>query len=567
MADLSPVAFNATIAAFGLLLYLFAWRVTRDLPPAAKVLSRLSLAVVAIAPFILAIFFSAYAPDQRSPPSGAPPGQTQTQAPSPQPAPVEDVQRREADAAAKREADARGVAEAAQRRAAEAREKATRAAEQQIGQQAPPVDAPVALPRVGSAPPGSGSAPSSPAPSSPVGEAPPPPPPVAAAPPPPPLSPAPSASSRGPTAAPTAEAPATRSMPPVTAPSPPPDYDVVPVFYGTDRGAKPGEKRVTYDSDRAKRLELGRAMVTVPKVHEVPNIERPWVYRIPLTNVILYQETEDPKKHFTMQEVKSLSKEDYLVLIRERLAASKKFKDHAVVFIHGFNTTFDFAVYRAAQMAYDLQFDGAPFVYSWPSKGQLGLQDYGYDRGSAEQAEPYLKEFLTLITRETGAKSVSIIAHSMGNLVLLPVLRELKNSAPDGVEISQIILAAPDVDRDRFENLAAEIKSYAKGTTLYVASNDWALELSKRLAGSVARAGDMPLTGPLLIPGIDTIDITATSSDMFSLHHSGYAEKTALLNDIQLIIQTGERPPEMRVPILQKITTDKGVYWRYPSAR
>ena len=71
----------------------------------------------------------------------------------------------------------------------------------------------------------------------------------------------------------------------------------------------------------------------------------------------------------------------------------------------------------------------------------------------------------------------------------------------------------------------------------------------------------------MVIPGIDTIDITATSSDMFSLHHSGYAEKTALLNDIQLIIQTGERPPEMRVPILQKITTDKGVYWRYPSAR
>ena len=346
-----------------------------------------------------------------------------------------------------------------------------------------------------------------------------------------------------------------------------PDYDVVPVFYGTDRGAQAGDKRVNYDSNRAKRLELGRAMVTVPKAHEVPNIERPWVYRIPLTNVVIYQETEDPKKHFTMQEVKALSKDEYLALIRERLATSKKFKDHAVVFIHGFNTTFDFAVYRAAQMAYDLQFDGAPFVYSWPSKGQLGLQDYGYDRGSAEQAEPYLKEFLSLVTRETGAKSVSIIAHSMGNLVLLPVLRELKNSAPAGVEISQIILAAPDVDRDRFENLAAEIKSYAKGTTLYVASNDWALELSKRLAGSVARAGDMPLTGPLLIPGIDTIDITATSSDMFSLHHSGYAEKTALLNDIQLIIQTGERPPEMRVPILQKITTDKGVYWRYPSAR
>jgi esterase/lipase superfamily enzyme len=359
--------------------------------------------------------------------------------------------------------------------------------------------------------------------------------------------------------------PATRSPTPTPAPSA--DYDVVPVFYGTDRAAKPTNTRAQYDFDRARRLELGRAMVTVPKAHEVPNIERPWVYRLPLTNVVIYQEAEDPKKHFTMLEVKALSRADYVQLVRERLATSSRFKDHAVVFVHGFNTTFDYAIYRAAQLSYDLKFDGVPFVYSWPSKGQVGLQDYGYDRGSAEQAEPYLKEFLQLVTRESGAKTISIIAHSMGNLVLLPVLRDLKNAAPQGVQISQIILAAPDVDRDRFENLAREIEGFGRGTTLYVASNDRALELSKRLAGSVARAGDSPLAGPLVVPGIDTIDVTATSTDMFSLNHSGYAEKSALLNDIQLIIQTGERPPENRIPILQKVTTPRGIYWRYPAAR
>ena len=112
--------------------------------------------------------------------------------------------------------------------------------------------------------------------------------------------------------------------------------------------------------------------------------------------------------------------------------------------------------------------------------------------------------------------------------------------------------------------LAAAIKGYAKGTTLYVASNDRALELSKRINGLVARAGDSPTGGPLILPDIDTIDVTATSTDFFALNHSGYAERTALINDIQLIIQTGERPPETRVPILKKETTDRGVYWRYP---
>jgi esterase/lipase superfamily enzyme len=484
MADLSPNAFNLTIAAVGLLLYLFAWRVTRDLPPAAKIFSRLSLAVVAIVPILLGIFFGASTPKQAStggdrPVASQPRMEQPTEAARPRPP---------------------------------------------IATAPPPVTSPA------------------PAPST-------------SAPPPPPVAVPESAPSRGLPPAPAGGAPA---------PPPSVDYDVVPVFYGTDRGQKAGEKRLTYDFERARRLELGRAMVTVPKVHEVPNIERPWAYRIPLTNVVIYQETEDPKKHFTMQEVKALSREDYLKLVRERLAASSRFKDHAVVFIHGFNTTFDFAVYRTAQMAYDLKFDGAPFVYSWPSKGAFGFQDYEYDRGSAEQADPYLKDFLNLVTAESGAKTISVIAHSMGNLVLLPVLRDLKNAAPDGVQISQIILAAPDVDRDRFANLAAAVKGFARGTTLYVASNDRALELSKRINGRVARAGDSPAGGPLILPDIDTIDVTATSTDFFALNHSGYAEKTALINDIQLIIQTGERPPESRVPILKKETTERGIYWRYP---
>ena len=72
----------------------------------------------------------------------------------------------------------------------------------------------------------------------------------------------------------------------------------------------------------------------------------------------------------------------------------------------------------------------SPLLYSWPSKGALTSHDYSHDRESAGQAEPYLREFLEFVARETGAKSVSIIAHSMGNQLLLPALRELKRAAP-----------------------------------------------------------------------------------------------------------------------------------------
>jgi hypothetical protein len=84
------------------------------------------------------------------------------------------------------------------------------------------------------------------------------------------------------------------------------------------------------------------------------------------------------------------------------------------------------------------------------------------------------------------------------------------------------------------------------------------------VAGGVPRAGDVPADGPLILPGVDTIDVTETSTDLLALNHSTYAERTALLNDIGLLLQTGERPPEKRVPILRRVSSKNGEFWRYP---
>ncbi len=350
--------------------------------------------------------------------------------------------------------------------------------------------------------------------------------------------------------------------PPATSAAAKGDWDVVPVFYGTDRLRKDGPKRATYGSERARRLELGRALVTVPTAHQVPTIERPFAVRVPYFQVVLYEQAEDPKRHFAIKELKPLSRDEFLMLARERIAASRAFKDQALLFVHGFNTAFEHALYRTAQLAYDLRFDGAAFLYSWPSGG--GVIGYGHDRESATQAEPYLKEFLELLVRKTGARSVSVIAHSMGNLPLLNVLRELGPALPEGVRFNELILAAPDVDRDVFANLAAAIRPYGRGITLYCSANDRAMNASRRFAGGVPRAGDVPSEGPVIIAGIDTIDVTSTSTDLLALNHSTYAEKSALLNDIGLLLQTGERPPERRIPILQKVKTARGEFWRYP---
>ena len=338
-------------------------------------------------------------------------------------------------------------------------------------------------------------------------------------------------------------------------------YDVVPVFYGTDRAVEADPKRLQFGAERGHQLQLGRALVTVPLIHKVPHIERPVVIEIPYFKVKVYEEKEDPQKHFTVQEIKGLTEAEMLALVKQRLATSSTFKDHAFVFVHGFNTSFDNALYRTAQIAYDLRFDGVPFLYSWPSGGKVA--SYTYDHGSVEQAEPRLAEFLDMVIQKSGAKSISLIAHSMGNELLLRVLERMKTKVPRGVVISQVILAAPDVDRDKFNILAREVIKFAKGVTLYAASNDRALSYSARFWGGVPRAGDVPASGPLIIPGLDTIDVTAVSTDALGLNHSGYAENPALLNDVKALFASGLRPPDKRFKSILAVDSAAGKYWRF----
>ncbi|HVZ03474.1 alpha/beta hydrolase [Hyphomicrobium sp.] len=361
----------------------------------------------------------------------------------------------------------------------------------------------------------------------------------------------------------TAEAKAAASAKPV--PDPAKMYDVVPVFYGTDRAVEPDPDRLKFGEERGHKLQLGRALITVPLIHKVPHIERPVVIEIPYFKVKIYEEKEDPEKHFTIQEIKSLTEDQMLTLIKARLATSATFKDHAFVFVHGFNTSFDNALYRTAQIAYDLHFDGVPFLYSWPSGGKIA--SYTYDHGSVEQAEPMLTEFLKMVIQKSGAKSISLIAHSMGNELLLRVLQQLKPHVPPGVVISQVILAAPDVDRDKFNIIARQITDFAKGVTLYAASNDRALSYSARFWGGVPRAGDIPASGPLIIPGVDTIDVTAVSTDALGLNHSGYAENPALLDDVKALVEYGIRPPNKRLKDILTVKSDAGTYWRFEAAK
>ena len=345
----------------------------------------------------------------------------------------------------------------------------------------------------------------------------------------------------------------------------------MPVFFGTDRKQVPDPERINFGADRNRRLQLGQAIVTVPRVkRQAGKVLRPTLFE---TLVLRIPERGDPALHFTIPKngVTLMTEDQFLAAVRVHRQNAGTFKDHAFVFVHGYNMEFDSALYRTAQIAFDLsdvaggEADRVPFgtafLYTWPSGG--GTFDYVYDHESARGAESHFREFLDLVIAKSGAKQVHLIAHSLGNAVLLNVLQDYKMPTPTGASINQVILAAPAIDAEEFGIIAGKIKGLATGgITLYASSNDQALYAASGLNRGRPMAGDVPTGGPVIVAGIDSIDVSAIPTDSF-WGHDRYADRRELLEDIWRLVSKGVRPPDSRSPRYKVEGTAGRVFWRY----
>ncbi|MCX7422949.1 MAG: alpha/beta hydrolase [Planctomycetia bacterium] len=96
-----------------------------------------------------------------------------------------------------------------------------------------------------------------------------------------------------------------------------------------------------------------------------------------------------------------------------------------------------------------------------------------------EASERAITEFLIDFTTNCGAEKVHFIAHSMGNRVLLRALQRIAaNAQTQGrVKFGQVFVAAPDVDRDLFLDLARLYLEHAERTALYASDGDLPVQL------------------------------------------------------------------------------------------
>lgn len=296
------------------------------------------------------------------------------------------------------------------------------------------------------------------------------------------------------------------------------------------------------DASPTEAMSYGACEVALPIERKIGTMASPHIWKLEFK--------PDLRKHVVLLHVARTSREEFLAAASEISAESDA--NEALVFIHGFNVSFESAARRTAQIAHDLQFPGAAILYSWASLGRLDPHAYAHDLDSIGVTIPRLVSFLADL-RNTGIKTIHVIAHSMGNQALTEALRRMETPS-DTIPFRHIVLMAPDVNAIVFRDLAAAIRSKAERVTLYVSPRDKALSFS-RWRSMYPRAGEVIQ----VYPGIDTID--ASDVDTSLLCHSYFAGSRSILGDMFILFKHGH-PPEKRFG-LQICSSDGGNFYRF----
>jgi esterase/lipase superfamily enzyme len=321
-----------------------------------------------------------------------------------------------------------------------------------------------------------------------------------------------------------------------------------PVWFATNR--KPinvDDISKGFSGESDSQVRYGTCSVVIPKSHKIGSLGSPWWQRF-LTQT-------DDRLQVDWSSLAILAEDSYWHGLAQALAGLEYVSSSCLIYIHGFNVSFEAAALRAAQLGVDLKVEGATAFFSWPSYAHF--KDYLPDTANVEASEQAIADFIGSFAQKTGCKHVNLIVHSMGNRGLL---RAMQRIAADGrkkadLKITQIFLAAPDVDVRLFQDLAHLYHQMAEHTTLYASAKDFALASSGIIA-DYPRAGYVPPV--TIIKNIDTIEVSDV--DLSFLGHGYYGSARAVLADMHQLLRSTISPT--RRGLISTRTSNGSVYWR-----
>ncbi|WP_068031677.1 alpha/beta hydrolase [Rhodoplanes sp. Z2-YC6860] len=291
-----------------------------------------------------------------------------------------------------------------------------------------------------------------------------------------------------------------------------PGARVVTAYVATTREREIAGSNV-YNNNRSGKSNYAAFKISIPPGHKVGQIEWP-------------SGTPDPAVDFVTAQQEVLDRKTF----EQRLSSGRKDRRTAV-FVHGFNTNFQEALFRLAQMTADSDLGAQPILFAWPSEATV--TGYVADKDAVTSSRDQLAELLSMLARKPGAGEVVVIGHSMGSWLVMEALRQLGLSGQNAVvgRLS-VVLAAPDIDVDVFRSQMKVVGPLSPPMTLLVSRDDKALALSGRIAGERPRVGALDVDDPrvqeaALSAKVQIVDISnVAATDRFN--HDRYTNLAAL---------------------------------------
>ena len=263
-----------------------------------------------------------------------------------------------------------------------------------------------------------------------------------------------------------------------------------------------------FSGRRSPQLSFAAVDVTVPPSHRKGKIERP--ASLP----------PDPRRHFVIDTPELF--EDRSSFQRAVAAAARsqpRDEQEVLLFVHGYNTNLTSALLQMAQFVEDSGYKGVPIIFTWASSGHTAK--YVYDINSALVARDPLISMLGLM-ESADIRGYDLLAHSMGTFLVMEAGRQISITTglnPTG-KARNVVLAAPDIDVDVFVSQIRRFPERYRRFVVLVSQDDKALLASRRIAGGVARVGQVPAS-ELAKLGVNAIDLSAVK-DTGSLDHSKF---------------------------------------------
>jgi esterase/lipase superfamily enzyme len=283
-----------------------------------------------------------------------------------------------------------------------------------------------------------------------------------------------------------------------------PGATVVPILAATNRGKAPEGSGLMYGGQREMPLSYARVDVSIPP----PPAHRPgriqWPSRPP----------GDPATDFVTTRAGYLDPPQFNAALDGEIR--RRGQGHVLLFVHGYNVTFEDAVYRLAQFTFDSGVPAVPVLFTWPSRGRL-LQ-YPYDRASTDYSRDALEQVMAELAADPQVREVTILAHSMGCWLTLEALRQRAIGAGSIADkIRTVVLASADVDVDVFSTQIRRLGTKRPQMVMFVSQTDKALATSKEFWGGVPRIGAVdpeaePYRSEFAANHIIAYDLTALQS-------------------------------------------------------